>query len=105
MMYERQTEIEEVLDTRVRPLLRTHGGDLEVLSFEDGIVRFRLLGHCAGCAAADITSEELINAELTDALPEVKQAVLVHEVSRNLLDQAAEILRQRRTGRAGKGDM
>lgn len=95
-MYEHATEIEAVLDERVRPLLKTHGGDMEVLSFEDGIVRFRLLGHCAGCAAADITSEELINAELTDALPElVKEAVLVNSVSQSLLDQAAEILNMR----------
>lgn len=89
------SEIEAVLDERVRPLLRTHGGDLEVLSFEDGIVRFRLLGHCAGCAAADITSEELIDAELTDALPQVRRAVLVNEVSPELLEQAAAIMKQR----------
>lgn len=94
-MYEYEAEIEAVLDERVRPLLRTHGGDMQVLSFEDGVVRFRLLGRCAGCAAADITSEELIHAELTDALPQVKQAVLVNEVSQSLLDQAAAILKAR----------
>ena len=94
-MSERNQEIEKVLDERVRPLLRTHGGDLEVLSFEDGIVRFKMLGHCSGCAAADITAEELVNTELTDELPWVKQAVLVTEVSQELLDQAAEILRRR----------
>ena len=94
-MDELRNEIEAVLDERVRPLLRTHGGDLEVLSVEDGTVRFRLLGHCAGCAAADITSEELIDAELTDALPQVRRAVLVNEVSPELLAQAAAILKQR----------
>ncbi len=88
-------ELETVLDDRVRPLLRSHGGEIEVLSFEDGIVRFKLLGHCAGCAAADLTAEELVNTELTEALPWVKQAVLVTEVSRDLLEQAAAILRQR----------
>ena len=97
-MDEMRQKIETVLDERVRPLLRTHGGDMEVLSLEDGIARFRLLGHCAGCPAADITSEELINAELTDAIPEIRQAVLVNEVSQSLLDQAAEILRQRHGG-------
>lgn len=94
-MYEYEAEIEAVLDERVRPLLRSHGGDMQVLSFEDGVVRFKLLGSCAGCAAADITSEELIHTELTNALPRVKQAVLVNEVSQSLLDQAAEILKMR----------
>lgn len=97
-MYEYESEIETVLDERVRPLLRTHGGDMQVLSFEDGVVRFKLLGKCAGCAAADITSEELIHTELVNALPQVKQAVLVNEVSQSLLDQAAAILKMRHEG-------
>ena len=96
MSYPYEAEIEAVLDERVRPLLHTHGGDMEVLSLEDGVLRFRLLGHCAGCAAADITSEELINAELTEAFPErIEKAVLVNSVSPDLLDQAREILRLR----------
>lgn len=88
-------EIEAVLDEYVRPLLATHGGGMEVLSFEDGIVRFKMTGHCAGCAAADLTSEELINTELVEHCPDVKKAVLVNEVSQELLNEAMEILRRR----------
>lgn len=94
-VYKYESEIEAVLNKSVRPLLRAHGGDMQVLSFEDGVVRFKLLGRCAGCAAADITSEELIHTELTNALPQVKQAVLVNEISRSLMDQAAAILKMR----------
>lgn len=86
-------EIEAVLDEHVRPLLRTHGGDMEVLEVEDGIVRFKLIGQCAGCPAADLTTEELIQTALTEHLPSVKRAVLVHEVSPDLLEQARAILR------------
>ena len=41
-------EIERVLNQYVRPLLRSHGGDIEVLEFteEDGLLRFRLMGQC-----------------------------------------------------------
>ena len=52
-MYE---EIERVLDQHVRPLLRGHGGDMEVLGLEDGVLRFRLLGKCSGCPAAGLTT-------------------------------------------------
>lgn len=87
-------EIESVLDQYVRPLLRAHGGDMEVLELtDDGILRFRMHGQCAGCPAADLTTEELIQTELTARLPQVKQAVLVHEVSEDLLRQARAILR------------
>ena len=48
-MYE---DIEAVLDEHVRPLLRTHGGEMEIIEVEDGVVRFKLKGKCAGCPAA-----------------------------------------------------
>ncbi|WP_294511341.1 NifU family protein [uncultured Intestinimonas sp.] len=87
-------EIERVLDEYVRPLLHSHGGDIEVLEFTaDGLLRFRLRGQCAGCPAADLTTEELIHTELTQRLPQVKKAVLVREVSPDLLEQARNILR------------
>lgn len=38
-MYE---DIEAVLDEHVRPLLRTHGGEMEIIEVEDGVVRFKL---------------------------------------------------------------
>lgn len=90
-MYE---EIEAVLDAHVRPLLRAHGGNMEVLSFEDGVVKFKLMGQCSGCPAADLTTEELIKAELVERMPEVLNAVLVQDVSDDLLEQARAIIRQ-----------
>ena len=93
-MYE---EIERVLDEHVRPLLRGHGGDMEVLGLEDGVLRFRLLGKCSGCPAADLTTEELIRSQVVERVPEVRLA-LVRETSRELLDQAREILRRRHGG-------
>ena len=94
-MYE---EIEAVLDEHVRPLLRTHGGDMEVVEVEDGVVRFKLKGKCAGCPAADLTTEELIQTTLTEHLPQIKQAVLVQDSSEDLLDEARAILKMRHGG-------
>ena len=85
-------KINETIETYIRPLLKAHGGDMEVISFEDGIVRFKLTGMCAGCSAADLTSEDLINRQLKEHVPEVRQAVLVNEVGEDLLEQARKIL-------------
>ena len=93
-------EIEAVLDEYVRPLLASHGGDMAVDRVEEGVVYFHMLGHCAGCAAADLTNEDLINKELVEHVPGVKKAVLENSVSQELIDQALEILRRRRA--AGK---
>lgn len=89
-MYE---EIEAVLDEHVRPLLRTHGGDMEIVEVKDGVVRFKLKGKCAGCPAADLTTEELIQTALTEHLPQIKQAILVQDISDELLNEARTILK------------
>ena len=85
-------QIERILDERVRPQLALHGGDIQSLSCEDGVYRFRLLGQCAGCPSADLTTEELIREELIQAVPGLTQAVLVQQVSDRLLEQARAIL-------------
>ena len=90
--------IEAVLEERVRPLLRTHGGDVKVLEVRDGEVRFQLLGQCSGCPAADLTGESLVQAELVEHVPGVTSAVLVHPASDELLRQAQDILRLRNGG-------
>lgn len=94
-MYE---EIEAVLDEYVRPLLHTHGGDMELISVEDEILRFRLKGRCSGCPAADLTAEELIQTAVTEHIPSIRRAVLVQEVSGALLAEARAILQMRHGG-------
>ena len=89
-MYE---DIEAVLDEHVRPLLRTHGGEMEIIEVEDGVVRFKLKGKCAGCPAADLTTEELIQTALTEHRP-----LDVQDISPELLDEARSILKMRHGG-------
>ena len=87
------SEVEAVLDEYVRPYLAAHGGDLKVAGVEGGVVFFNLIGRCAGCAAADQTSEELINRELVERVPGIKKAVLVNGISPELLEQTLALLR------------
>ncbi len=87
------SEVESVLDEYVRPRLAAHGGDLTVAGVEGGVVFFHLTGRCAGCAAADQTSEELVNRELVERVPGIKKAVLANGISPELLEQTMALLR------------
>ena len=87
------SEVEAVLDEYVRPFLAAHGGDLQVAGVEGGVVFFHLTGRCEGCAAADKTSEELINRELVARVPGIKKAVLANGISPELLEQTMALLR------------
>ena len=85
-------DIEKVLDQNVRPHLRDHGGEIKSLSFEDGIYRFQFLGHWSNCPSAYLTTEEVVAEELKGALPDIKDVVLVQQVSEELLAQARALM-------------
>ena len=93
MMDQELTQIEKVLDEKVRPSLHAHGGEVAVDELKDGTLYIRLTGQCAGCPSADLTTESLIETELTRALPElVRRVSLIQSVSDELLEQARAIL-------------
>ena len=89
--------IEAVLDEKVRPALRTHGGEIAVDHLEDGVLYVKLLGQCAGCPSADLTNETIVEAELTRALPElVRKVAVIQTVSDELWEQAKRLVREHR---------
>ena len=47
-------KVEAVL-ARVRPALQSDGGDVELVDANEGIVRLKLKGACAGCPMATTT--------------------------------------------------
>ena len=93
-MSEDMKRIEAVLDEKVRPSLRAHGGELEIDHLEGGVLYVKLLGQCAGCPSADLTNETLVEAEVVKALPELVQKVaVIQTVSDELWEQAKRLLR------------
>lgn len=92
--------LEELLDELVRPALQAHGGNVELVGLEDGVLRLRMLGQCAGCPAATMTNETIIEGQLLPLIPELKQVVLVHTVDESLLDMARTLMKSG-AGRSG----
>ena len=93
-MSKEMERIEAVLDEKVRPALRAHGGEIEIDRLENRVLYVKLLGQCAGCPSADLTNEMLVEAELVKALPElVERVTVVQTVSDELWEQAKRLLR------------
>lgn len=65
-------KIKEILDREIRPLLAMHLGDLEFVSFSDGVVKLRLKGTCEGCPLSIITLKGGIERILKSKIPEVQ---------------------------------
>ena len=53
----------------VRPYVRSHGGEVEVLDARDGVVHVRMSGACSGCSASAVTLTEGVERALRDGLP------------------------------------
>ncbi|GAA4488261.1 NifU family protein [Rhodococcus olei] len=64
------TRIRTALDG-VRPYLQSHGGDVELVSIHDDVVRLRLLGSCHGCPSSAVTLELAVQDAVRAAAPEI----------------------------------
>lgn len=53
----------------VRPFLRGHGGEVELIAVDEGVVRVRLLGACDGCPSSSATLRQGIERALIEGLP------------------------------------
>ena len=48
-------QINEVLETKIRPAVSRDGGDIKFISFENGVVKVELRGSCSGCPSSTMT--------------------------------------------------
>jgi nitrite reductase/ring-hydroxylating ferredoxin subunit/Fe-S cluster biogenesis protein NfuA len=64
-------EAEKALDS-VRPYIHSHGGEVELLGIDNGIVHLRLSGSCRGCAGSTFTLRRGIESALREKVPGFK---------------------------------
>ena len=63
--------VERVIE-RIRPAVQMDGGDIELVSVDDGIVKLRLVGSCHGCPSSMMTLKAGIERAIQAEVPEVK---------------------------------
>ena len=61
-----QTALQEI-----RPVLALHGGDVEPVAFENGVLKVKMRGACDGCALASSTLNQGIQEFLMMRIPEI----------------------------------
>jgi len=63
-------KVESVLD-ELRPQLQADGGDIELLEVENGVVKVKLKGACAGCPMSTMTLKMGVEQHLKKKIPEI----------------------------------
>ncbi len=74
-----EERVRQALDG-VRPYLRSHGGNVELVGVEDGVVRLRLEGNCHGCPSSDATMKQTIEEAILGKAPDAVSVVVEGEV-------------------------
>lgn len=73
----KEQEIKEAID-EIRPQLQADGGDVEFVDVtDDGVVKVRLVGACAGCPMSTMTLAMGIEKTLKEKIPEVEKVEAV----------------------------
>lgn len=70
-------KVEDALN-KVRPSLQADGGDVQLIGVdEDGVVKVKLQGSCAGCPMSQMTLKMGIEKMLKQNVPEVARVEAV----------------------------
>ncbi|MDE1467921.1 NifU family protein [Aurantiacibacter sp. D1-12] len=66
-------QINELIETRVRPAVASDGGDIRYRGFREGVVYLQMQGACSGCPSSTATLKHGIEGLLKHYVPEVKE--------------------------------
>ena len=67
----------EVALAGIRPMLASHGGDVELLKIAPPQIEVRFLGACDGCPASALTFHEGVKKAVENACPEITDVIQV----------------------------
>jgi Fe-S cluster biogenesis protein NfuA len=71
-----EDEVRKAVD-EIRPQIRVHGGDVELISVEDSVVKVRLTGACVGCPMSQLTLQSGVGRHVKNRVPGIKKVEAV----------------------------
>ena len=71
--------IEEIFEKNIRPYVMQDGGDISLISYDNGIVKVLLQGACNGCPSSTYTLKQGIEKRLRDIIgEEIKEVIPIN---------------------------
>jgi|TARA_B100000780_G_scaffold100358_1_gene70101 Fe-S cluster biogenesis protein NfuA len=67
-------KVEEAL-SEIRPFLESDGGNIELLSIIDDIVKVKLLGNCVSCSVNQMTLKNGVELTIKKHAPQIKEVI------------------------------
>jgi Fe-S cluster biogenesis protein NfuA len=67
------TQIKELIETKVKPGVAMHNGNIEYLNYKDGYLLLELGGACSGCSGSTQTLKYGVEQMIKHFVPEVTE--------------------------------
>ncbi len=99
-----ETRVSQALE-KVRPYMRSHGGDVDILGItEDGVIHLRLDGTCHGCPSSRVTLKFAVEKAIYEAAPDAAGIEVIGENDAEI-ERRGDAVRQAEAGKIvnGKG--
>lgn len=68
-------EVKNLLEERVAPAVAHHGGFVNFVSYDDGILKLQMAGACSGCAGSTTTIKFGVENMMKHFIPEIQEIV------------------------------
>ena len=80
-----EERIMELIDSTVNPQIASHGGRIEVVGVDTGILYIQMQGGCQGCSASKYTLQYGVEQQIKSQFPEIKRIddITNHEEGEN----------------------
>ena len=75
-MSKTKENVEKALE-EIRPFLVNDGGNIELLSIDDNVVKVQLQGACSGCSVNQMTLKNGVEATIKKYAPEIIEVINV----------------------------
>ena len=69
-------KIEKILDEQIRPALASHGGNIEVIDFDNNKLFVKLSGGCQGCSSSKATLKDGVERLLIQKFPDIVKELI-----------------------------
>ena len=69
-----QEKVEQGLD-EIRPFLESDGGNIELISIKNNVVRVKLLGNCVSCSVNQMTLKNGVEMTIKKFAPQIEEVI------------------------------
>jgi len=67
-------KIEKVL-ANIKPYIKAHGGDVELVEIKGTTAIFQIRGSCVGCPLANLTYNKIVRDLVKEKVPKIKKVI------------------------------